>query len=367
MGHCLEPEPDGDVTAMPRMRKVGLWAALVVIVGAGGAGWLVAISRGGTAPLPSDPIHQTVITLEPVTLTTTASFSATIGYLPALVKAVTAVSGVVTGLPAVGSVIGQGQTLFEVDGEPTILLYGSVPEWRTLDSGASPGADIQELQKNLNQLGYDDGYPLVENGVYSSSTSYAVQRFLSAKGLTPATQLTYGAVLYAPGPLYVSGLAVGLGATVSGGSQILAVTTTERTVTGSYSGFGLALGQRANVSPASGPADPTGTVSSLVAQNSNGSSQEAVTVTLAGSPVLPTGEIAAQVSVLTQSVKNTLAVPVQALVALVEGGYALEVPTLGGREHLIAVHVGITGSNNVVQVSGAAVRPGLRVLVPTLF
>jgi peptidoglycan hydrolase-like protein with peptidoglycan-binding domain len=355
------------VTAMPRMVRIGVWAALVVIVGAGGAGWLVVISRGGAASPSSDPIHQKVVTLEPVTLTTTVSFPATIGYLPAVVKAVTAVSGVVTGLPAVGSVIGQGQTLFEVDGAPTVLLYGSVPEWRALEPGVSPGADIQELQENLNQLGYDGGHPLVENGVYSSGTAEAVLRFLKAKGLPPATQLASGAVLYAPGPLYVSGLAVALGSTVSGGSQILAVTTTQRTVTGSYSGFGLTLGQRADVSPASGPADLTGTVSSLVAQNANGSSQEVVTVTLAGSPVLPTGVIAAQVSVVTQSVKNAFAVPVQALVALVEGGYALEVPTLGGHDHLIAVHVGITGNNNLVQVSGPAVRSGLQVLVPTLF
>lgn len=72
-------------------------------------------------------------------------------------------------------------------------------------------------------------------------------------------------------------------------------------------------------------------------------------------------------TVVMQSIKDVLAVPVQALVALVEGGYALEVPTKHGGDHLVAVHVGVTGGNNLVQVSGPAIGPGLRVLVPTLY
>ncbi|MHB8394641.1 MAG: peptidoglycan-binding protein [Candidatus Dormibacteria bacterium] len=351
-----------------RSHRRGTWIGLAVFgVAVATSGWLVTLSRPATSTSGNDPVQQTVMTVEPATLSTTASFSATIGYQPALIKASAVVPGVVTALPAVGSVIDQGQTLFELDGEPTILLYGSVPEWRTLAVGAPPGTDIQELQKNLNQMGYDNGYPLPEDGVFSVSTGYAVQRFLKAKGLAPSTQLTYGTVLFAPGPLFVSGLAVGLGSTVSGGAEILTVTSTQRTVTGSYAGSGLAVGQRASVTPDSGATTVAGTVTALTAQTSNGSSQESVTITVAGSPVLPTGEISAQASVVTASVKNALAVPAQALVALVEGGYALEVPTSRGREHLVAVHVGATGSHNLVQVSGPAVRPGLRVLVPTLF
>ncbi len=307
------------------------------------------------------------MTLKPTTVSTSASFSATIGYQPAPVKVVTASTGVVTSLPAVGSVIGQGQTLFELDGEPTILLYGSVPEWRTLAVGVPPGADIQELQRNLNQMGYDDGDPLLVNGTYTAGTASAVRRFLKSKQLPESPQLTYGIVLYAPGPVYVSGLAVGLGATVSGGANVLTVTSTQRVVSGSYPGFGLAVGQKANIAPDAGGADLTGTVTAVTTQNSNGSSDETVSITLVGSPVVPVGVISAQVSVITKSVENVLAVPVQALVALVEGGYALEVPTSRGGEHLVAVRVGATGSNNLVQVSGPAVHTGLRVLVPTLF
>lgn len=139
-----------------------------------------------------------------------------------------------------------------MDGEPTILLYGSVPEWRTLSMGVSPGADVQELQQNLNQMGYAGAYPLPKDGTYSAATGYAVQRLLKAKGLPASTQLTYGTVLYAPGPVFVSGVATGLGATVSSGTAVLTITSTQRLVTGSFSSSGLAVGQKAIITPATG-------------------------------------------------------------------------------------------------------------------
>lgn len=355
------------MAAKPHTRNAWIGVALVAVAGVAVGGWLVALSRPAIITVGNDPVRQKVMSLEPMTLTTTASLSATIGYQPAPVKAVAGVAGVVTWLPSAGSVIEQGGALFSVDGEPTILLYGSVPEWRTLSMGVSPSADVQELQQNLNQMGYAGAYPLPKDGTYSAATGYAVQRLLKAKGLPASTQLTYGTVLYAPGPVFVSGLATGLGATVSSGTAVLTITSTQRLVTGSFSSSGLAVGQRAIITPATGGPALTGTVGGLTTQNSNGSSQEDVSITLSGSPALPTGEIAAQVTVVMQSIKDVLAVPVQALVALVEGGYALEVPTKHGGDHLVAVHVGVTGGNNLVQVSGPAIGPGLRVLVPTLY
>jgi len=59
-----------------------------------------------------------------------------------------------------------------------------------------------------------------------------------------------------------------------------------------------------------------------------------------------------------------MAVPVSALVALLEGGYAVEVDTGGGRTQLVAVEVGFFGSNNMVQITSAALQPGDQVVVP---
>ena len=70
------------------------------------------------------------------------------------------------------------------------------------------------------------------------------------------------------------------------------------------------------------------------------------------------------VEITTESVENVLAVPVDALLALAGGGYALEVAD--GRVHrLEAVAVGLfDDAEGLVQVSGRGLSAGQRVVVP---
>jgi multidrug efflux pump subunit AcrA (membrane-fusion protein) len=69
------------------------------------------------------------------------------------------------------------------------------------------------------------------------------------------------------------------------------------------------------------------------------------------------------VEVATQSVKNVLAVPVNALLALGGGGYAVEVVQANGSHRLAGVQTGIYDSN-LVQVSGPGIAEGMKVVVP---
>jgi multidrug efflux pump subunit AcrA (membrane-fusion protein) len=69
------------------------------------------------------------------------------------------------------------------------------------------------------------------------------------------------------------------------------------------------------------------------------------------------------VNITSQRADNVLAVPVNALLARVGGGYAVQVVT-GGTSHLVAVTTGLY-SNTLVQVSGADLTPGTRVEVPS--
>ena len=62
-------------------------------------------------------------------------------------------SGTFTALPAVGQLVSRGQVLYQVNGEPVVLLYGSTPAYRSLSEGMS-GADVTELNGNLVALGY---------------------------------------------------------------------------------------------------------------------------------------------------------------------------------------------------------------------
>ena len=71
------------------------------------------------------------------------------------------------------------------------------------------------------------------------------------------------------------------------------------------------------------------------------------------------------VSITTASVPDALAVPVDALLALAGGGYALEV-VQGGAHHLEAVTLGLfDDAEGLVQVSGQSVSAGQRVVVPS--
>jgi multidrug efflux pump subunit AcrA (membrane-fusion protein) len=70
------------------------------------------------------------------------------------------------------------------------------------------------------------------------------------------------------------------------------------------------------------------------------------------------------VSITTATVKNVLVVPVDALIALSGGGYAVEVDS-GGSRHLVPVTLGMfDDAEGLVQVSGSGLREGQRVVVP---
>ena len=72
-----------------------------------------------------------------------------------------------------------------------------------------------------------------------------------------------------------------------------------------------------------------------------------------------------QVSIVTGRVRDALVVPVSALLAQTGGGYAVEVA--GARSnHLVAVAPGLfDDEDGLVQVTGAGLSAGQRVVVPT--
>ena len=54
-----------------------------------------------------------------------------------------------TTLPTVGRVLSRGQSLYQIDGHPVLLLYGSVVPSRAFLAGMSPGRDVAALNANL--------------------------------------------------------------------------------------------------------------------------------------------------------------------------------------------------------------------------
>lgn len=73
------------------------------------------------------------------------------------------------------------------------------------------------------------------------------------------------------------------------------------------------------------------------------------------------------VDITTASVHDALVVPVDALLALSGGGYALEVAGAHGVHHLVVVTLGIfDDAEGLVQVSGSGLSAGAVVVVPAL-
>ena len=69
-------------------------------------------------------------------------------------SAINQARGIYTKLPAAGDQVDCGDVFYRVDDDPVLLLCGTVPAYRDLDSG-DKGKDVRQLKRNLRALGYD--------------------------------------------------------------------------------------------------------------------------------------------------------------------------------------------------------------------
>ena len=134
-------------------------------------------------------------------------------------------AGIVTGLPAPGSVLRRGQVLCRLSGQPVLLLYGPVPAWRALGPGVTPGPDVRELQRNLIALGFDPAHEIVPDGILGWATMVAIERWQQARGLTVTGTLPLGQVAFLPGPLRMTTAATPLGTPAGTGTTVLTGTS----------------------------------------------------------------------------------------------------------------------------------------------
>ena len=135
-------------------------------------------------------------------------------------------SSTFTALPSVGQIIARGQSLYEIGGQPVLLLYGSVPPTRAFIAGMSPGRDVAELNANLDALGYGQG---LAGDEFTAATAAAIRALQSAHGASVTGELLLGSVVFEPGPVRVTSVTPTVGQTVMPG-PVLAITSTARQV-----------------------------------------------------------------------------------------------------------------------------------------
>ncbi|HEX3511986.1 MAG TPA: peptidoglycan-binding domain-containing protein [Solirubrobacteraceae bacterium] len=287
-------------------------------------------------------------------------------------------SSTFTALPSVGRILARGQSLYQIGGQPVLLLYGSVQPTRAFLLGMSPGHDVGELNANLAALGYGQA-PAGDE--FTAGTAAAIRALQSAHGASVTGELLLGSVVFEPGAVRVTSVTPTVGSPVMPG-PVLAVTATARQVK-----IALDASQQASVKvgdqvtitlPDNQTTPGRITYVSTVAttpspsgsgKGGGGEEESAPTVEVDAAPTDPaaTGrldEAPVNVEITTESVGNVLAVPVDALLALAGGGYAVEVAE--GRVHrLVAVTAGLfDDAEGLVQVSGQGLSPGQRVVVP---
>jgi hypothetical protein len=346
-------------------------AAAIAVAAAAGA---VIEGRGGGAAAASPTRTATTATVTRTDLTTVEHLSGTLKYTGTHPVAGQA-HGTLTSLAAEGSTVSRGQTLFEVDGSPVVLMYGDRPAWRTLTSGVR-GPDVRQLDDNLVALGYATRGQLGTGDTYTDAETAAVKRWQKALGVDQSGNVQLGAVVFLPGAIRIGTHSAEPGAAVNPGMTVSAASDTTRSVDLSLDASKQALvktGDAVVVDLPTGVGVP-GTVTDIarVARSSSsgngggggGSSTIDVTVTLADQSHLGSLDAApVDVVITTQSVRGVLAVPITALTVQPGGGYAVDVIE-GASRHRVPVTPGLF-SDSLVEVGGAGLHEGQSVEVPS--
>ncbi len=282
-------------------------------------------------------------------------------------------TGIVTWLPEDGSTVRRGDVLLKVDDRPVALMYGETPAYRAIGptaaagrvstddggraalsssdssdssdssesgepgraalpeqprgtSGSVPrypsGTDVAQLEANLSALGYA-GFTVDEE--FTAGTESAVRAWQRDHGFPVTGTVALGDVVFASGPLRAVVDPEALGTAHVEGAVRATSTKKSVTVTGPSGSLRWATkGARVRVLlpgqvrakgtvGRSGPASPE-------------SDEQTVSVVL-DDPSLARALGEATVSYAAQRVEEALVVPVTALVALAEGGYAVQLPS----------------------------------------
>jgi hypothetical protein len=379
----------GGLGGRPRHRRRWIAATVLAAVAAAGiaAGITDTRTGGGTGSggVSDNAYPTSTVTVTRQNLSSEIPVNATLGYAGSY-NVVNQASGILTQLPQAGKVISEGQVLYEVSGRPVVVLYGSTPAYRSLSAGTNNGVtgpDVRELNADLVAMGYASGSEIpAGSAVFSNWTTLGVEKLQSALGVSANGTLSLGEAVFLPNAARITSVSATLGASAPAGQAIMSATSTTRVVTvdlDSAQQSEVAVGDHVTITLPSNETTP-GVVTSVgkVATSSSSNSSNldgpgssgAATITVLVTPADPaaTGtwdQAQVTVNITTASVHDAMVVPVDALLALSGGGYAVEVAGTNGVHHLVPVTLGIfDDADGLVQVSGYELSAGTPVVVP---
>lgn len=348
-------------------RRVWLVGLAVVVAAGAGAG---AMALAGRDDAPAAPPAPRVATARVVRadLADTQTFAGALGF-GGVTTLKGAGAGTVTKLPTVGAVAARGEALYWVDGRPVPVFFGDTPLYRPIDSPELVGPDVAVVAANLAQLGYSVG-PRTKDPTRARANPTllaAIGKWQDKVGMAATGTLAPGQVVVMGGPVRVNSVTAQLGDPVA--EELLTVTATTKVVTMAVEAGEvgrLTTGMAVTVVRPDGKelAATVASVSTTVtgggedkAQTNGPPKVEVVVTPVDQQAVADLDSAAVQVAVTGEVHRGVLAVPVGALVALREGGYAVQLPDGTYRP----VKTGMF-SRELVEVSGDGIAEGMTVV-----
>jgi peptidoglycan hydrolase-like protein with peptidoglycan-binding domain len=283
-------------------------------------------------------------------------------------------AGTVTDVPEAGDVIDRGQSLFTIDDRALPLFFGDLPLWRSLSAASTDGPDIRQLEENLVALGFASADELPVDEHFDAATQAAVIEWQDSLGVTANGVVELDDLVFQPGPVRVKSIDADVGEAANPQGPVLQVTDTERLVTVRLDVADqdlTAVGDAVQIDLGDGKT-VDGTVTSVgkvataedTSDQPGAETESKITVLVSLDDPTSTGDLdeaPVEVQFTTRAATDVLAVPVQALLALAEGGYAVEVERAGSTE-LVGVELGAF-ADGYVEITGA-VDEGEMVVMP---
>ncbi|WP_433261413.1 peptidoglycan-binding protein [Actinosynnema sp. CS-041913] len=358
------------MTKSPHRRRAVIAVAALVAVAAGVVVLIAQRRPPESAPSAAPEVKTT--TVRKSDLTNTRSVGGMLGFgAPRVVKG--AGAGSLTKLPAVGDVAELGKPLYRVDDRPVPVFFGDTPLFRKLEATGTKGADVAVVMDNLAALGYQPGRRPddAQQAEFTPAVVAALKRWQNKVGLEPNGTLDVGQVLVLDAPARIAAVTAQLGDPATG--PLVSVTANARVVSLSVpvGEVGtLKAGSTVVVVRPDGKELPAkvGSISTAVVSGDSGQSQtgqpgggvqkmDVVVIPDDADAVADLDSASVQVKITTESRPGVLVVPVHALIALREGGYAVQ-PRDGP---LKAVQTGMY-SQNLVEITGSGIAEGLEVV-----
>ncbi len=350
--------------------RTKVWAAAGAVLAAGAAAGVLMIVDANHVDQQSPAVQEPSVPVVKTDLVRTEQANGVLGYADSTTVS-TARNAMVTWLPQPGDTIVRGQRVYALDNVPIPLFYGRLPFWRDLYNGVSDGPDVRILERNLQKLGYGGG--LTVDNHFTEATAAAVRKWQKGRHVKRTGRVNVDDVVVLPGALRIAEVKARTG--TKAGGEILTVTGTRKQVTvdlpATKSNLAVKNGKVSVLLPdgktVTGRVASVGTTAKKPTNEQNGGDQTPIlpvtvllddpgeTAALDGAPVTAKFQGAVH--------KGVLAVPVNALLALAEGGFGVQSVTDDGAKRLIPVELGAF-ANGKVEVKGDSLTAGMKVTVP---